>query len=182
MLSGGLHLRSPQNIHANAKLHQKSLRAWNLPLRLVRDIGILIYLVIMRTSSGRVLLKIKLSKCVQSSHSIPQSHPVIRFDTEAKDGSGSPDVVLTSVKVHLLLHLRSLQTQPLIAQSLVWFRVTLARTCPLSACSNAPAAPAPAVQGRCQQMICPEGGPGSENCQPALPCRRRDGCCDEEAL
>lgn len=83
----GLHLRSPQNIHSNAKVHQRSLRAWNFPLQLVRDIDILIYLVITRTSSGRVLLKIKLSKCVQSSHSIPQSHPVISFDADFSQGT-----------------------------------------------------------------------------------------------
>lgn len=34
----------------------------------------------MRTSSDHVLLKIKLSKCVQSNRSISQSHRVIEFN------------------------------------------------------------------------------------------------------
>lgn len=77
-----LHLDSLQNINLNLKAHQRSVKAWIFPFQLVRDIGILIYLVIMWTSSDRVLLKIKLSKCVQSNRSISQSHHVTEFNTK----------------------------------------------------------------------------------------------------
>lgn len=99
----------------------------------------------MWTSSDHVLLKIKLSKCVQSNRPISPSHRVIRFNTKINyqamgqvyqmfaDSSQGTSVSPPTISADSA-------TTP---QLLVSFRVTLAWTCLLSTESNAPVFPAP---------------------------------------
>lgn len=77
-------------------------------------------------------------------------HPIVSIDSTPrliiKQWARFTRCCADSVKVHLFLHLPSLQTQPRLIVLLVSFRVTLAWTCLLSTESNAPVFPAPAAK------------------------------------